>query len=66
MSSAIQTGVSVIKRELNINGGDADSDYLRDGEIAHIIASFALPPKDSCSKNVNFESLYGICLCFPD
>lgn len=30
--------------------------YLRDGEIAHIIASFALPPRDSCNKNVSLES----------
>lgn len=36
------------------------------GETAHIIANFALPPKDSCNKNVNLESRYGMCLCFPD
>lgn len=36
------------------------------GETAHIIANFALPPKDSCNKNVNLESRYGMCRCFPD
>lgn len=40
--------------------------YLSDGETAQIIANLALPPRESCSKKVSLESLYGMCRCFPD
>lgn len=39
--------------------------YLSAGEIAQTNANFAFPPRDSCNKNVNLESLYGICRSFP-
>jgi hypothetical protein len=35
-------------------------DYLLAGDTAHIIASLALPPRDSCNKKVKRESRYGM------